>query len=541
MSDSFDRRDFIRAGAAAGVLAAGLRVSPAEAKAGPVEFDLEETTVADLRRRMESGQDSARSIAEKYLERIEAVDRSGPRLSCVIETNPDALAIADQLDQERKAGKVRGPLHGVPVLIKDNLATADRMETTAGSLALLGSKPPKDSHVAHLLREAGAVILAKTNLSEWANFRSTHSTSGWSGRGGLCRNPWALDRNTSGSSSGTGGAVSANLGAVGIGTETDGSIVSPSNACGLVGIKPTVGLVSRSGIVPISHTQDTAGPMCRTVTDAAIVLSAVAGYDPEDRWVPASYARRAGGVDYSTFCRADGLKGVRIGVVRDKLMGYSPDADQVAEEAIAALKSLGAEIVDPANFAAKVVDQVGEAEYEVLLYEYKADLADYFAGLGDTSPIKSLADVIRFNEANRDRELQYFEQEIMLMSDKKGPLTDPAYQKALTTCRRLSRAEGIDAVMREHRLDALFAPTGGPAWLTDLVNGDAYGGGSSTMAAVAGYPHITVPAGYAHGLPIGVSFFGRPWSEGPLIRIAYNYERATRARRAPGFNPRAAL
>jgi amidase len=539
MSDSLDRRDFIRAGAAAGVLAAGLRVSAAEAKAGTVEFDLEETTVADLRGRMASGQDSARSIAEKYLERIEAVDRSGPRINCVIETNPDALAIAGQLDRERQAGKVRGPLHGVPVLIKDNLATADRMETTAGSLALLGSRPPKDSHVARLLREAGAVILGKTNLSEWANFRSSHSTSGWSGRGGLCRNPWALDRNTSGSSSGTGGAISANLGAVGIGTETDGSIVSPSNACGLVGIKPTVGLVSRSGIVPISHTQDTAGPMCRTVADAAILLSAIAGYDAEDRWIPASYARRTGGVDYSTFCQADGLKGVRIGVVRDKLMGYSPHADQVAEAAIAALKSLGAEIVDPANFAPKVVDQVGEAEYEVLLYEYKADLAGYFAGLGDSSLIKSLADVIRFNEANRDREMPHFGQEIMLMSDKKGPLTDPAYQKALATCRRLSRAEGIDAVMREHRLDALFAPTGGPAWLTDLVNGDAYGGGSSTMAAVAGYPHVTVPAGYAHGLPIGVSFFGRPWSEGPLVRIAYNFEQATRARRAPGFNPQA--
>lgn len=535
MTDHLDRRDFLKAGAAAGALAAGLRITPGEAQSLPADFDLEEVTVAELRRRMETGQDTARSVAEKYLTRIEAVDRAGPRLSCVIETNPDALAIAEQLDRERAGGRVRGPLHGVPVLIKDNIATADGMQTTAGSLALVGSRPPRDAHVVRLLREAGAVVLAKTNLSEWANFRSTHSTSGWSGRGGLCRNPWALDRNTSGSSSGTGGAIAANLGAVGIGTETDGSIVSPSNACGLVGIKPTVGLVSRSGIIPISHTQDTAGPMCRTVTDAALLLSAIAGYDPADKWIPASYARRAGGVDYTAFCRADGLAGLRIGVVRDKLMGYSPHADRVAEEAIAVLKSLGADVVDPANFAAKVVDQVGEAEYEVLLYEYKADLADYFGWLGGSTPIRTLADVIRFNEEHRDREMPWFGQEIMLMSEKKGPLTDSAYQTALASCRRLARAEGIDAVMREHRLDALFAPTGGPAWLTDLVNGDSYGGGSSTMAAVAGYPNVTVPAGYAYGLPVGVSFFGRPWSEGPLIRIAYNFEQSTRARRAPGF------
>lgn len=539
MTDStIDRRDFILAGAAAGALAVGLRPRPARADVhSSAEFDLEEVTLVDLQRRMESGRETSRSIAEKYLARIEAVDRAGPRISCVIETNPDALAIADQLDAERRAGKVRGPLHGVPVLIKDNIATADRMETTAGSLALVGGRPSRDAFLVRRLRDAGAVILGKTNLSEWANFRSTHSVSGWSGRGGLCRNPYALDRNTSGSSSGTGGSISANLCAVGIGTETDGSIVSPSNNCGLVGIKPTVGLVSRTGIVPISHTQDTAGPMTRTVSDAAALLSAIAGYDSEDRGMLGQLSRRAP-ADYTTFLRRESLKGTRIGVVRDRLMGYSPLADAIAEEAIAALRGLGAEIVDPANFA-KAVHDVSAAEYEVLLYEYKAGLAAYFGWIGANAPVRSIEDVIAFNEKNKARELAYFGQEIMVMSAAKGPLTDAKYRQALATCRRLSRVEGIDALMQKHRLDALFAPTGAPAWVTDLVNGDSVSGGSSTLAAVAGYPHVTVPAGLARGLPVGVSFFGKAWSEGQLLRIAYNFEQETKARRAPGFRPTA--
>jgi len=541
MTDStIDRRDFLLAGAAAGALAVGLRPPSARAQA-PVaaEFDLGEVSVTELQRRMETGQDTARTIAEKYLARIEVVDRTGPRINCVIETNPDALAIADQLDLERRGGKVRGPLHGVPVLIKDNIATADRMETTAGSLALAGGRPASDAFLVRRLRGAGAVILGKTNLSEWANFRSTHSVSGWSGRGGLCRNPYALDRNTSGSSSGTGGAISANLGAIGIGTETDGSIVSPANSCGLVGLKPTVGLVSRTGIVPISHTQDTAGPMTRTVGDAAMLLSALAGYDSEDRGMVSQLSRQAP-VDYTAFLRRERLQGVRIGVVRDRLMGYSPHADAVAEEAIAALRALGAEIVDPANFA-KATNDVGTAEYEVLLYEYKAGLAGYFSWVGANAPVRTIEDVIAFNERHRDRELTYFGQEIMLMSAEKGPLTDPKYRQALATCRRLSRVEGIDALMQQHRLDALFAPTGAPAWVTDLVNGDSISGGSSTMAAVAGYPHITVPAGMVRGLPVGVSFFGRAWSEGQLLRIAYNFEQETKARRTPTFQATADL
>jgi amidase len=506
----------------------------------PPEVAMAELTILDMQQQMRDGSLTARRLVEQYLERIERIDRDGPRLNAVIELNPDALPIADALDLERKSGSTRGPLHGIPVLIKDNIDTADRMSTTAGSLALEGSIAERDAFLAGRLRVAGAILLGKTNLSEWANFRSTHSTSGWSGRGGLCRNPYALDRNTSGSSSGTGGATSANLAAIGIGTETDGSIVSPATCNGLVGIKPTVGLVSRTGIVPISHTQDTAGPMTRTVADAAALLTAISGYDPEDGAMKGLSAQGAG-VDYTTFLKADGLKGIRIGVVREVLMGYSTHADGVAEEAIRALQSLGAEIVDPTNFPAVIAKEIGEAEYEVMLYEYKADLAAYFAWLGASAPVKSLKDVIAFNDANQDRELKYFGQEIMLMAEKKGPLTSPGYRNALAKCRRLSRTEGIDALMAKHKLDALFAPTGGPAGLSDLVNGDSGGGGSSTMAAVAGYPHITVPAGFAHGLPIGVSFFGRAWSEGQLIRIAYNFEQATKARQAPRFNPHAEL
>jgi len=497
-------------------------------------FALEEASIATLQQRMQSGQETARSLAEQYLARIEAVDRSGPTLRSVIETNPDALTIADRLDAERRGGRTRGPLHGIPVLIKDNIATADRMMTTAGSLALAGAKPPKDAFIVTRLREAGAVILGKTNLSEWANFRSTHSTSGWSGRGGLARNPYALDRNTSGSSSGSGAAIAANLAAAAVGTETDGSIVSPSNTNGLVGIKPTLGLLSRSGIVPIAHSQDTAGPMTRTVADAAILLGAMIGADADDPATRDSATK--GSPDYTAALDANGLKGARLGIVRNRLWGYSPAMDRIAEAAIADMKKQGAVVVDPANIS--TLGQFDDTEFDVLLYEFKDGLNKYLTWLGPASPVHSLKDVIAFNQAHASEELRYFGQEIMTMAEKKGPLTDAKYRAALARNHRLSRTLGIDAVMTQHRLDALVAPTGGPAWLTDLVNGDggtASAPGPSTVTSVAGYPHITVPAGFANGLPIGISFFGRAWSEKTLLRIAYAYEQATRHRRPPTF------
>ena len=497
---------------------------------------------------MTSGRDTARSLAEKYLARIDAIDRNGPALRSVIETNPEALAIADRLDAERKAGRTRGPLHGIPILLKDNIATADRMMTTAGSLALAGVTPPKDAFIVARLREAGVVILGKTNLSEWANFRSTHSSSGWSGRGGQTKNPYALDRNPSGSSSGSGSAVAANLAAAAIGTETDGSIVSPSNNNSLVGIKPTIGLVSRSGIVPISHSQDTAGPMTRSVADAAILLTAMAGADPDDPATvvdprvrlasrqPVGPGPARGPAPTSYALDANGLKGARIGVVRNRLFGGNAAADRLAEAAIAEMKKQGAVIVDPANIP--TLGKFEDNEFEVLQYEFKAGLNKYLAWLGPASPVHSLKDVIAFNTAHKDQELPYFGQEIMEMSEKKGPLTDAKYTAARAGNRRLTRTLGIDAVMTKNRLDALVAPTGGPAWLIDLVNGDSFGGGTlapSSVAAVAGYPHITVPAGYFRGLPIGISFIGRAWSEPTLIRIAYAYEQATKHRKPPAF------
>lgn len=503
-------------------------------------FDLDEVTVADLQQRMQAGRETARSIAGKYLARIEAIDRSGPALHSVIETNPDALAIADERDGERRAGRTRGPLHGIPVLIKDNIATADRMMSTAGSLALAGVKPPKDAFIVTRLRDAGAVILGKTNLSEWANFRSTHSTSGWSGRGGLARNPYALDRNTSGSSSGSGAAIAANLAAVAVGTETDGSIVSPSQTNGLVGIKPTLGLLSRAGIVPIAHSQDTAGPMARTVADAAALLGAMVGSDPDDAMTRNSTAR--GLRDYSRALDPGGLKGARLGVVRNQLWGYSPAADRIADAAIADMKTAGAVVIDPANIP--TLGQFSDSEFEVLLYEFKADLNTYLTWLGPASPVHSLKDVIAFNAEHRTEELPYFGQEIMEMAEKKGPLTDPKYRAALAKNHRLARTLGIDAVLAKFNLDALVAPTGGPAWLIDLVNGDGGTGsapGPSSVTSVAGYPHITVPAGFFRGLPVGISFFGRAWSEPTLIKIAYAYEQATRHRRPPTFAPTADL
>ncbi len=493
-------------------------------------FELDELTIRDLQRDMSSGKVSARSLAEKYLARIAAIDKR--TINSVIEVNPDALAIADQLDRERKAKGPRGPLHGIPVLIKDNIGTHDRMMTTAGSLALLGSVPPSDSFVAQKLRQAGAVILGKTNLSEWANIRSTHSTSGWSARGGQTNNPYALNRNPCGSSSGSGAAVSANLCAIAIGTETDGSIVCPSNANGVVGIKPTVGLVSRSGIVPISHSQDTAGPMARTVADAAALLGALTGVDASDSATAASQGKAQ--TDYTRFLDHKGLHGARLGVVR-KAFGFDPAVDRIMEEALAEMKRQGAEVVDPAD--PPTWGKWQKQETEILLYELKADLNAYLSNLGPQAPVHTLEDVIKFNDAHARQEMPYFAQEMFIKSQAKGPLTSKEYLDAVADAQRLTRKEGIDAIMDQHKLDALVAPTGGPAWLTDLVDGDSFGGGSSSAAAVAGYPDITVPAGFIFGLPVGISFFGRAWSEPTLIRIAYAFEQATRVRKPPRFLP----
>ncbi len=537
MAAALSRRTLIRYGALGGAaaatrpLASHAMASTAPPPEGPQASELDEATVADLQKRMASGEDTARSLAEKYMARIEAVDLKGPALKCVLELNPDAFAIAEGLDTERKAGRARGPLHGIPVLVKDNVGTADRMNTTAGSLALLGATPSSDAFIVKRLRDAGAVILGKTNLSEWANFRSTHSSSGWSGRGGQGRNPYVLDRNPSGSSSGSGAAVAANLCAIAVGTETDGSIVSPSNNCCLVGIKPTLGLVSRTGIIPIAHSQDTAGPMARTVTDAAILLTALAGVDAAD---PATKGLEGKApVDYTKSLDPKGLEGVRIGVPRKKLFGSSPPADRLVEAAIADMKRLGAVIVDPADIA--TAGETDDSELEVLLYEFKTDLNAYLAGLGSKTPYKTLKDLIRFNEENRAREMPYFGQEIFEKAEAKGPLSEKAYRKALAKDLRLSRKEGIDKTMDEHRLDALVAPTSGPASLIDLVNGDYGPAGSTSLPAIAGYPDITVPCGFAFGLPVGISIFGRAWSEPTLIKIAFAYEQATKHRRSPGF------
>lgn len=495
-------------------------------------FELEEATITDLQDAMKSGKHTARSITEKYLARIEQIDKQGPAINSIIELNPDALAIADALDKERKDKGVRGPLHGIPMLIKDNLDTADKMMTTAGSLALLGSRPLRDSTVAQKLREAGAVILGKTNLSEWANIRSNHSTSGWSGRGGQTKNPYALDRNPCGSSSGSGASVSANLCAAAIGTETDGSIVCPSTSNGLVGIKPTVGLVSRTGIVPISHSQDGAGPMCRTVRDAAIVLGALTGIDEQD--AATSDSREHSYTDYTQFLKEDGLRGARIGVVR-KTFGFNEAVDKILEDALEIMKKQGAVLVDPAPI--ETAGKFGDSEFVVLLYELKADLNAYLARLGPNAPVKTLKEIIDFNERNREKEMPYFGQDTFLKAEEKGPLTTQEYVDALAKNHQLARKEGIDATMDKNNLDALIGPSGGPAWITDHINGDSFSGGSSSAAAVAGYPNITVPAGFIHGLPVGISFFGRAWSEPVLIRLAYAFEQATKIRRPPTFLP----
>ena len=535
--DGMDRRGFLGVGALSGAAALTGACQPAskplasgEADAfGVPAFEFEEATVAELRGKMTSGELTARRLTEAYLARIEALDGQGPTLRSIIETNPEALSIADALDKERKDTGPRGPLHGIPVLLKDNIDTADRLTTTAGSLALEGSIPAQDSHVAHRLREAGAVVLGKANLSEWANFRSEKSTSGWSGRGGRCRNPYALDRNPCGSSSGSGVATSASLCALAVGTETNGSVVCPSTANGIVGIKPTVGLVSRAGIIPISHTQDTAGPMTRTVADAAVLLTALAGVDPRDK---ATAAARGHITDYTTALDPGALKGARIGVAR-KLAGFHPAVDVLLEEALAELGRQGAEIVDPADLPD--LDEL--PSYPVLLYEFKANLNAYFASLGPQAPVKTLQEAIAFNEAHRNQEMPYFGQDIFHKAQEKGPLTTPEYREALETCRRMTRKEGLDAVFEEHRLDALVAPTGAPAWMTDLVNGDHYVGGSSTPAAVSGYPNMTVPMGFVFGLPVGLSFMGLAWSEHELIGLVYAFEQATQHRRPPRFLP----
>lgn len=519
------RRDFLKAGLAAG--AAAVVAPKAEAKQQVKPGELDEKTVADLQKAMESGEETAVSITEKYLTRIEAVDKNGPRVNSVIEVNPDALANARDKDAQRRDGKIYGPFHGIPVLIKDNIETGGRMQTTAGSLLLEGNNPNKDAFIVNRLRQAGAIILGKTNLSEWANFRSTHSTSGWSGRGGQTKNPYALDRNPCGSSSGSGAACSANLCAVAVGTETDGSIVCPSTTNGLVGIKPTLGLVSRSGIIPLAHSQDTAGPMCRTVRDAAILLDALAGRDPND----AASADYKGSEFYVQHCNAEGLKGRRIGVGR-QFMGFNDHVDRVMEDAIRALKDAGAELVDPVNLDTN--GQYDDTEFEVLLYEFKADINAYLAS---RPAIKSrtLLDLIKANEQMKDREMPFFGQEIFEMAQEKAPLTDKKYKDALAKNHRLSREEGIDRALRAHKVDAIIAPTGGPAWTTDLINGDHFSGGSSSPSAVSGYPAITVPAGFVRGLPVGLTFFGRKWSEPVLIKFAYAFEQATKVRRAPRF------
>ena len=539
------RRDFLRRTAIGGsALLITRTLSGATTKTGTAptrrhnrkSFVPEERTVAELQRGIASGRFTAAALVRRYLKRIEEVDRNGPRLKAVIELNPDALAIAGALDKERRAKGPRGLLHGIPVLIKDNIDTHDRMTTTAGSLALAGSIAPRDSFLVERLRAAGAVVLGKTNLSEWANFRGSRSISGWSGRGGLTRNPYAVDRSPSGSSSGSAAGVSASLCAVAIGTETDGSIVSPSSYCGVVGLKPTVGLVSRSGIIPIAASQDTAGPIARNVADAAALLGALTGVDSRDAATEASAGKAQS--DYTQFLDAMALRGARIGVARN-FFGWHPRVDGVMEAALDTMRQAGAVLVDPASLPSR--QGLGDAEHQVMLYEFKAGLNAYFASLGSDAPVKSLKELIEFNERNRDRELPFFGQETLAEAEAKGPPADQAYLDARTKCLKWAREDGIDATMDKHQLDAIIAPTTGPAHTLDLIVGDRGLGGSSSYAAVAGYPTLTVPAGNIFGLPMGISFFGRAWSEPKLLAISYAFEQATQARRTPQFLTTAAI
>lgn len=547
------RRTFLQSSAAASLSPALLGVDPPTSPPDEVvsqeEIDslasgkdgIADMSVVELQRAMQAGKLSAQEITRRYIRRIQLLDKRGPQLRAVLEVNPDALAIAAALDKERRTKGPRGPLHGIPILLKDNIDTADQLLTTAGSLALIGSRPTQDATVAKRLRDAGAVILGKTNLSEWANFRSTQSSSGWSGRGRQCRNPYVLDHNPCGSSSGSAAGVAASLAAVALGTETDGSIVCPSATCGVVGIKPTLGLTSRAGVIPLAESQDTVGPHGRTVADAAAVLGALVGVDPRDAATAGSQGKFV--TDYTKFLDANGLKGARIGVARGSFWGYSPEADAICEAAIKAMRAAGAVIVDPANIPS--LDQLNQSsdETDTLLYEFKDNLNRYLATrvrderYPDRAVLRTLQQIIDFNNANANEEMPYFGQELFLQAQAKGPLTDQAYQDALARKRRLGREEGIDKVMNDLKLDALVAPTGAPSWPTDLINGDHFLGGSSSPAAVAGYPLVTVPAGYSFGLPVGITFMGRTWSEPTLIKLAYALEQATKARRAPTYLP----
>jgi amidase len=540
---SLDRRSFVGASLAAGAAILGaprsaqaetavVTITPSGTAPLPQRDELFERTIAELSEMMQHGTLTSRVLTQRYLARIDALDKRGPAVNAVIELNPDAVSIADARDAERKAGKVRGPLHGIPILIKDNIDSADKMRTSAGSLALATNTPNRDAHIVERLRAAGAVLIGKTNLSEWANYRSTHSSSGWSGRGGQTRNPYVLDRNPCGSSSGTGAAIASDFATIGIGTETDGSIICPASINGLVGIKPTVGLWSRAGIIPISASQDTAGPMARTVADAAVLLGALTGVDPRDSATAPSRGKSS--TDYTQFLKVGALKGARIGVARN-LAGFSTFVDAKLNEAITAMQQAGATIIDKANLA--TAGKFGDAEGIVLDYEFKAGINAYLGSLGPNAPHKSLADLIAFNEREQAREMPWFGQEIFIRAQKCGPLTDTKYLDARTKCVRLARTEGIDALMTKHRLDAIISPSNQPAWPTDWLNGDHFTGGDTSFAAIAGYPTITVPMGYVRDLPVGLSFTARAWEEGKLIAIAYAFEQATKARRAPSFLP----
>lgn len=494
--------------------------------------ELEEKTIGEIQETMTAGTLTARALVEMYQERIQALDQRGPKLHSVLEINPDALAIAEALDAERQKQGPRGPLHGIPILLKDNIATADRMQTTAGSLALLGSQPPRDAFVANKLREAGAIILGKANLSEWANFRSSTSSSGWSARGGQTLNPYVLDRSPCGSSSGSATAVAANLAAASLGTETDGSILCPAGVNGVVGIKPTVGLTSRAGVIPIAHSQDTVGPFGRCVADAAILLGAITGVDERDPATQDSAGKFA--TNYTKFLDRDGLQGARLGIARQVYFGYHPKIDAAANAAIEQMRALGAIIIDPADIPTARRMAESRSEKTVLLYELKADLNAYLAELL-SSPVRTLAELIAFNEAHAGEEMPYFGQEYFLQAQEKGPLSDPAYLAALEENQRLARQEGIDAVMEEHQLDALVMPTVSLPCRIDLVIGDHFAGACSKPAALAGYPAISVPAGFIFGMPIGMTFMGRAYSEGLLIKLAYAFEQGTKARLAPTY------
>jgi amidase len=524
-----DRREFLVAAAVAATARAA-EVKPTSStstRPGSPEA-VEELSLADIAAAFADGRMTSRQLTQIYLTRIDQLDRRGPNLGSVIETNPRALEIASALDAERNTRGVRGPLHGVPVLIKDNVETSDHMMSTAGSLALTGWYAPQDAPLVERLRAAGAVILGKTNLSEWANFRSTHSISGWSGRGGQCRNPYATDRTPSGSSSGSAVAVSANLCAVAVGTETDGSIVSPASVNGIVGLKPTVGLVSRRGIAPISHSQDTAGPLTRSVRDAAVLLGIIAGLDSADAASAAVGERFQ--TDYARYVDPQGLQGARLGIAR-KFFADNAPLKSFLDACVATLKSAGAVIVDPADLP--LHGSTGAAEQEVLLYEFKTDLNAYLKRLPPTFPVRSLAALIRFNEAHKDSEMPLFDQELLRQAQAKGPLTEKAYQGARAACLKATRSQGIDAVLVEHQLDAMVSLTSGPAWLIDTVSGDSDTGGCSSPAAIAGYPHLTVPAGLYRGLPIGLSFFGAAFSEPTLIKLGSGYEAVAHGRTPP--------